>query len=344
VEVDRLDQDVLQAGLELDKAPMPHPKEKKKKKRKSRGKRVAQQIRNFKDSKDPEESDKLALLRWERSATGKKAEKKRKQNRTQQLVEPKTEPTESKTESTTESKTEPKTEPTELVEPKTEPTESTTESKTETKAEQDATSESSDSPMFPGSPVSEVASGSASLPAPSALPVAWAPDSDTDTSSSWPDTDTEGLFSAWFQTASGDCGSKSEVEVKAEVDFSEVKVEEVEVKAEEVYEDFTVGINAEAESAEYFDAMLLKVAEKVGEKVAGNIAEARRMLLNRLAEVEAEAEAEEAGPAASIEAASPSSKMRRNGSSVLAAHEACRPCPVPKTPLARFRLNDDIDI
>jgi hypothetical protein len=360
VEVERRDQDALQAGFELNKAPMPHPKEKKKKKRKSRGKRVAQQIRNFKDSKDPEERDKLALLRWERSATGRKAEKERKQNRTQQLVEPKTEPTESKTESTTESKTEPKTEPTELVEPKTEPTESTTESKTEpkteptelvepkteptestteskteTKAEQDATSESSDSPMFPGSPVSEVASGSA--------PGAWAPDSDTDTSSSWPDTDTEGLFSAWFQTASGDCGSKSEVEVKAEVDFIEVKAEEVEVKAEVCAEAFR-GLLAEAQSAEYFDASLLKVAEKVGEKVAGNIAEARRMLLNRLAEVEAEAEAEEAGPAASIEAASPSSKMRRNGSSVLAAHEACRPCPVPKTPLARFRLNDDIDI
>jgi len=144
---------------------------------------VAQQIRNFKDSKDPGERDKLALLRWERSATGKKTEKERKQNRTQQLVEPKTEPTESKTESTTESKTEPKTEPTELVEPKTEPTESTTESKTETKAEQDATSESSDSPMFPGSPVSEVASGSAALPGPSALPVSWAPGIDTDTSS-----------------------------------------------------------------------------------------------------------------------------------------------------------------
>ena len=54
---------------------------------------MAQQIRNFKDSKDPGERDKLALLRWERSATGRKAEKERKQKRTQQLVEPKTEPT-----------------------------------------------------------------------------------------------------------------------------------------------------------------------------------------------------------------------------------------------------------
>jgi len=78
VEVDRRDQDVLQAGLELDKAPMPHPKEKKK--RKSRGKRVAQQIRNFKDSKDPGERDKSAMLRWERSATGKKTEKERKRD------------------------------------------------------------------------------------------------------------------------------------------------------------------------------------------------------------------------------------------------------------------------
>ena len=175
-EVDRVEQEVLQAGLELNKAPLPHAKEKKKK-RKSRGKRVAQQIRNFKDSNDPEERDKLALLRWDRSTKGGKAEKKRKKNRTQQLAEPKTEPTESKTKSTTEVKMEPKTEPTETK------NESTEDRAQDPQAEQDAKSESSHSTMFPGSPVSEVASGSAALPGPSALPVSWAPGIDTDTSS-----------------------------------------------------------------------------------------------------------------------------------------------------------------
>ena len=201
-EVDRVEQEVLQAGLELDKAPLPHSKEKKKK-CKSRGKRVAQQIRNFKESNDPKERDKLALLRWDRNPEGGKAEKKRKKNRTQQLAETellqqaqekRSEPTEAKpellqqylrfyklkTESNTEVETEPKTEPTET---KNESTEDAKSEPSDSQAEQDAKSESADSTTFPGSPVSEVASGSAALPGPSALPVSWAPGIDTDTSS-----------------------------------------------------------------------------------------------------------------------------------------------------------------
>ena len=186
-EVDRVEQEVLQAGLELTKAPLPHSKEKKKK-RKSRGKRVADQIRKFKDSNDPAERQKLEFLRWERSTKGGKAERKRPLwDSTRQLAEPKTEP---KNESTTKNKTEPKTESTESnestttnkTEPKTESTEPKNEHEfTETKnestedrvqdpqAERDAKSEPAHSESLPGSPVAEVASGSARLSAP------WAP-------------------------------------------------------------------------------------------------------------------------------------------------------------------------
>ena len=149
---------------------------------------MAEQIRKFKDSNDPEERAKMALLQWERSIKGRQAEKARKQNRTQQLVEPRTknesteptEPTETKNEST-ETKNAKQTEPTETKK------ESTEDRAQDSSAEEEfeAWQEASDS--LPGSPVTptDVASRAARC----ALPVPWAPVTPSDTSSS-----EEGLY------------------------------------------------------------------------------------------------------------------------------------------------------
>jgi hypothetical protein len=203
--VDRVDQEVLEAGIELDKAPLPEPTEKKARKRKSRGKRVAEQIRKFKDSNDPEERAKMALLQWERSIKGRQAEKARKQNRPQQLVEPRTknesteptEATETKDEST-ETKIEPteiKNEPTDIKNAPTEIKNESTEVRAQdfpTEEEFEAWQEASDS--LPGSPVTPTDLDVASRASRCASPVPWAQATPSDIASDTTSSSEEGLY------------------------------------------------------------------------------------------------------------------------------------------------------